>query len=74
MDIRCSYQLEYYPFDTQVYISCTYVFPKRFISKNIQQMCKMVFSVQGKTDNYVTLRKDGEGVDFLGNHITWKML
>ena len=29
-------------------------------------MCKMVFSVQGKTDNYVKLMKDGGGIEFLG--------
>jgi hypothetical protein len=26
----------------------------------------MVFEVQGKTDNYVQLQKDGNGVEFLG--------
>lgn len=29
-------------------------------------MCKMVFEVQGKTDNYVRLVKDGKGIEFLG--------
>ncbi len=29
-------------------------------------MCKMVFSVQGKTDNYVKLEPDGAGIEFLG--------
>ena len=31
------------------------------------QMCKMVFEVQGKTDQYIMLQKDGYGVEFLGN-------
>lgn len=31
------------------------------------QMCEMVFEVQGKTDNYVRLAKDGvRGIEFLG--------
>ena len=29
-------------------------------------MCAMVFAFQGKTENYVRLRKDGAGVEFLG--------
>ncbi len=29
-------------------------------------MCMMVFEVQGKTDNYVQLAQDGQGVKFLG--------
>ena len=41
----CSFDLQYYPFDTQV--------------------CKMVFEVQGKTDKYIRLEKDGKGVEFL---------
>ena len=30
------------------------------------QMCAMVFEFQGKTEKYVRLRKDGDGVKFLG--------
>ena len=29
-------------------------------------MCEMIFEVQGKTDNYVRLEKDGTGIKFLG--------
>ncbi len=29
-------------------------------------MCKMVFSIEGKTENYVKLQKDGNGIEFLG--------
>ncbi len=29
-------------------------------------MCEMVMNVQGKTDDYVKLEKDGLGVDFVG--------
>ena len=29
-------------------------------------MCAMVFEFQGKTENYVRLKKDGGGVKFLG--------
>ena len=28
----------------------------------------MIFEVQGKTDNYVRLKKDGIGIKFLGNN------
>ena len=31
-------------------------------------MCEMIFEVQGKTDNYVRLQKDGIGIKFLGNN------
>ena len=31
-------------------------------------MCEMIFEVQGKTDNYVRLKKDGIGIKFLGNN------
>ena len=31
-------------------------------------MCEMIFEVQGKTDNYVRLKKDGTGIKFLGNN------
>lgn len=31
------------------------------------QICKMVFEVQGKTDNYVRLVKSGEGIEILCN-------
>eukprot|EP00094_Tigriopus_californicus_P006421 TCALIF_06184-PA protein Name:"Similar to GLRB Glycine receptor subunit beta (Homo sapiens)" AED:0.20 eAED:0.20 QI:0/1/0.66/1/1/1/6/0/430 len=30
------------------------------------QMCQMIFEVQGKTDDYVRLVKDGKGIEFLG--------
>ena len=30
------------------------------------QMCKMVFTVQGKTEEYVKLDIDGAGIQFLG--------
>ena len=30
------------------------------------QMCTMIFEVQGKTDDYVKLEKDGAGIEFLG--------
>jgi hypothetical protein len=29
-------------------------------------MCMMVFAVQGKTDDYVQLIQDGDGIEFLG--------
>ncbi len=29
-------------------------------------MCKMVFSIQDKTDKFIKLAKDGVGVEFLG--------
>lgn len=29
-------------------------------------MCEMQFQVQGKTDDYVRLAKDFDGVEFLG--------
>ena len=29
-------------------------------------MCRMVFAIQGKTENYVRLEKDGLGIEFLG--------
>ena len=29
-------------------------------------MCAMMFEFQGKTENYVRLKKDGDGVKFLG--------
>ena len=45
-DYGCNFDLQYYPFDTQ--------------------MCKMVFAVQGQTDNYVKLARDGIGIEFLG--------
>ena len=32
------------------------------------KMCEMIFEVQGKTDNYVRLKKDGIGIKFLGNN------
>ena len=31
-------------------------------------MCELVFEVQGKTENYVRLKKDGHGIKFLGNN------
>ena len=31
-------------------------------------MCEMIFEVQGKTDNYVRLKRDGTGIKFLGNN------
>ena len=31
------------------------------------QMCVMIFEVKGKTDDYVQLKKDGYGVEFLCN-------
>ncbi len=30
-------------------------------------MCQMIFEVQGKTDNYIRLAKDGNGVEFLAS-------
>ena len=33
------------------------------------QMCSMQFAVQGKTENYVKLEKDGVGIEFLGGRI-----
>ena len=66
-EYSCQFNLYYYPFDTQVeiqFILCG------FILQNLEpiflQMCEMVFEVQGKTDKYVKLVKDGEGVEFLG--------
>lgn len=35
-------------------------------------MCMMVFEVQGKTDNYVKLVKDGQGVEFLCKYHTFQ--
>ena len=32
-------------------------------------MCEMIFEVQGKTDKYVRLEKDGKGIKFLGKYI-----
>ena len=32
-------------------------------------MCELVFEVQGKTENYVRLKKDGHGIKFLGNNL-----
>ena len=32
-------------------------------------MCEMIFEVQGKTDNYVQLEKDGKGIKFLGKYV-----
>ena len=32
----------------------------------VQQMCEMRFEVQGKTDDYIRLEKDFDGVEFLG--------
>ena len=29
-------------------------------------MCQMEFEVQGKTDDYVRLERDGQGIEFLG--------
>ena len=29
-------------------------------------MCNMIFEVQGKTDDYVKIEKDGSGIEFLG--------
>ena len=29
----------------------------------------MIFEVQGKTDNYVRLEKDGKGIKFLGKQV-----
>ena len=47
IDYGCnSFNLIYYPFDTQ--------------------MCTMVFEVQGKTDDYVQLKMDHQGVEFTG--------
>ena len=33
------------------------------------QMCEMEFQVQGKTDDYVRLEKDFDGVEFLGTRL-----
>ena len=33
-------------------------------------MCEMIFEVQGKTDDYVRLAKDGDGIKFLGKNFT----
>ena len=33
-------------------------------------MCEMIFEVQGKTDTYVRLAKDGIGIKFLGKNFT----
>ena len=33
------------------------------------QMCEMEFQVQGKTDDYVRLEKDFDGVEFLGSRL-----
>ena len=34
------------------------------------QMCVMVFEVKGKTDDYIQLKKDGYGVEFLCKYLT----
>lgn len=36
------------------------IFPLSF------QMCRMVFQVQGKTDKYVKIEQDFDGIEFLG--------
>ena len=35
------------------------------------QMCRMMFTVQGKTEEYVRLAIDGAGIQFLGNQISY---
>ena len=72
-EYACQFDLIYYPFDTQV-IAVWQTAENEPGQKNIEldifsilaQMCKMVFEVQGKTDNYVRLVRDGKGIEFLG--------
>ena len=37
-------------------------------------MCRMVFKVQGETDNYVKLKPDGKGIEFLGKSFSFFLL
>ena len=37
-------------------------------------MCQMVFEVQGKTENYVKLARDFQGIEFLGKNIVVSLL
>ena len=34
-------------------------------------MCQMEFQVQGKTDDYVRLEKDFDGIEFLGQFVNF---
>ena len=67
IDYRCEFDLTFYPFDTQVNI---WNWKKNWIKGsyfNLQfQLCEMKFKVQGKTEKYVKLMKDGIGIEFLG--------
>ena len=55
IDYACNtFDLIYYPFDTQ--------------------MCTMVFEVQGKTDDYILLKQDFDGVEFMGKIIICKFV
>ena len=40
---------------------------------SLTQMCKMVFQVQGKTENYVRLKIDEPGISFKGKLFMFDM-
>ena len=67
-DYACGFDLTYYPFDTQVNSCIVFTFDS-IINSFILQVCTVVVEVQGKTDNFVRLVKDFDGIDFIGNNL-----
>ena len=72
-DYACGFDLTYYPFDTQVNSCIVFTFDS-MINSFILQVCTVVVEVQGKTDNFVRLVKDFDGIDFIGNDLILNLL
>ena len=74
-EYSCQFDLIMYPFDTQVckhfivlHNLCNIFNFTLFIPIFIQ-MCQMDFEVQGKTEQWLKLEKDGTGVEFLASRL-----
>ena len=71
-EYSCQFDLHHYPFDTQV---CSILGSPYKIHINyiliffLFQMCQMDFEVQGKTEQWLKLEKDGTGVEFLASRL-----
>ena len=57
----CEFDLVYYPFDTQARW-----WIRSFLFYTLQQVCHMVFALQGFTKEFIAMDGDGIGVEYLG--------
>ena len=66
LDFSCEFILTYYPFDTQVRAIRKVFFPiKQAIIFCLLQMCQMDFEITGKTDNWLRVEQEVDGVELL---------